>query len=632
MNKRKYNDIMSDVDLIIRGIDVKMDSLFDEVIPKCDYDVMSDKEKDLYFKKLMLVTELMYKPEYQLLFTNKDTAKQRIQRVFTFISNQDMAFDVLEMVCYATFTMLYISMRKLDGPEIVEITKLLQENIEKISDGTNRDYLNILFAIVVEKMRYLYNSINKSDYQWDRLEEIKYCENVNRMINEAKDTYSQGIIVTLMTMISVIEEFSKNQSTENIRVLRKECFDKNMELMDHLFECSEDDRSDFFISEYDYMKYIPHIKFVRGGYDKLTLEYILKSEPKPKKGHWGVPTKEILEKEEKEYLEKWDLWEESAYKNIFLLPYEIRGIKEKGGLIKLFMYLITEKQELEDTKNSIVSDFAHSYGNYEIDTVYNIAKALNENPSKEVLDKCRKKLLLEYYNRQLLTKEIKMLRLEHKDSFEELEKTIRNSILLGDQGITISEIINEALKRIILRILLSGRDYRIEDITNKYKAIGVDTSRLLPKYENDIIKEDNNCINWANNVLNKISVNISDEWKMFSFKRNSEGNVFLISLLMELLLNMYTYADFNNDMKLNLFTETYLGEKYYVIRTENVIDKSIPSNGQEGLSSRNRILSKINFGKEYRFKDSIRKEYINDETECVVTAKFKSELFGDKRI
>lgn len=196
------------------------------------------------------------------------------------------------------------------------------------------------------------------------------------------------------------------------------------------------------------------------------------------------------------------------------------------------------------------------------------------------------------------------------------------------EGVKVYEIIDESLKRVILRILLEAGSKRIEDIIKKYENKGIDTYELLEHFEKSVIRGEQSCIEWVSDNMNILRVEVSEEWQRLGFRRNSEGNVFLMSLFMELLFNMLTYADINYDMTFILDFIVMDGDMYFVVRTENFVDEGVKSNTKKGLSARNRILGKLNFGSGYRWKNSILKEYRENNTQCIVSARIKSDLFG----
>lgn len=626
MNFNLYNSIICEAECMLRGITQKMENITKEEWLneyKIDACVSKSEEGIISFSKMIYSEGLKYQLEHQLKFKNIENAKERIDKVFSFIIDNKLPFEILELVFYASVSMIYFSMRKMSEKQIEEVNDLIIDFITKLTQNEKeRIYLNTLNRILFCNTVYLYTTINCSATK----DENEYKEEYEKLLDDARKIYPNGEVIELIKEILVVEEFFKEQTKENMKKVKRLCFDKEKNWMWHICTWSSPEKWSAVLPG---MEYLPHISFSSSSDSKISvMEGILELKPERVRGHWGIPTEEQLEIEEQEFQEKWLQWEEESYRKIFMQPYEIHISESKGELIYTLLSVLADNMELEETKNSIVSDFTHSYGNYEIDNVYNIAKALNENPSKEELEDYGRELLLEYLNKQMMTKEIKMLRLEHKDNFSELFNVIVNSIDSTEKGIKVYEIIAEALKRVILRILLEAGNRRIEDIINKYESKGIDTYELLEQFEKSVIRGEQGCIDWVNNNMNRIRVEVSEEWNRLGFRRNSEGNVFLMSLFMELLFNMFTYGDINYEMLLTLDVATMDEEVYFVIKTENIVDESIRSNTKKGLAARNRILGKLNFGSEYRWKNSILKEYKQNNTKCVVSARMKADLFG----
>lgn len=617
-----YGSVVRETEWILRGITQKMENVTrDEWLNKYVEGVsVSKSEEDIisFNMKMQL--------EHPLEFKNIEDAKKRVDKAFNFVIDCKLSFEILELVFYALVSMIYLSMRKMSAKEIEMVNDLI---IDFVVDATEnekeRNYLEALYKILFHNTAYLYNTINCSGTE-SELKGDEYKKEYKKLLDYAGKIFPNGEIVELINEILVVEEFFKNPTKENINKVKRLCFDKEKNWMGHICTCASQQMGS---AKNTWMEYLPHVSFYNSSDSRMSaIEWILESEPKPSKGHWGKPTEEQLEMEEQELQEKWLEWEEESYKKIFMQPYEIHTNESKGQLIYTLLSVLADNMELEETKNSIVSDFTHSYGNYEIDNVYNIAKALSENPSKEELEDYGRELLLEYLNKQMMTKEIKMLKLEHKDNFSELYNVIVNSIDFSEEGIKVYEIIDEALKRVILRILLEAGNRRIEDIIDKYEKKGIDTYELLEHFEKSVIRGNQGCVDWVSNNMNSMRVEVSEEWDKLGFRRNSDGNVFLMSLFMELLFNMFTYGDITQEMLLTLDVVTMDDATYFIVKTENIVDERIKSNTKKGLSARNRILGKLNFGSEYRWKNSILKEYKENNMKCVVSARIKADLFG----
>jgi hypothetical protein len=306
-----------------------------------------------------------------------------------------------------------------------------------------------------------------------------------------------------------------------------------------------------------------------------------------------------------------------VYKKVPLVSVEIEKSKQVLKLLELTSDVLKEEQKTKESnsmlkklneklrmadedKNAMVSDFTHRYGNLAADNLYEKAIALiNNEYCDENLKDMGRELLLEYDNKQILAKEVKMLKLEHTNNFEELCSIIEKSKDVN--GVGIEKIVDDALKRVLIRILISADEKRIEDVRNKIEKKGIDTWVLLEKYEKDILLDNVSCINWINDNICDIKMSYDDEWKKVRLINKSEGAVFLMGLLMELFYNMLTYASLDKEI-IFMFGNA---EKFLYIQTANFVDKEMVSYSKKGLDSRNRILSKINYGEEYNQKRSI---------------------------
>lgn len=618
MDLNKFEIVINEVENILRGIRSKIDEISREEWIHMELgsrEYKSDEEA-IAWNQIIQINNWKNDESYygvELLFENVDIARKRLSSALEYISNTKMNASERELVYYSSIALMLFAMRDLDGPDIDEIVIIIEQNIRAldIAEAENK-YLHKIFEILDQKMYYAFNII-EGIKDCEKLSN-EYYESMNRLLREAKEINPQGMIVEIFSEISYIEKVIKNPTKENINDLRK-CFMRKDNWMNHIFTCDSLRMSDI---DSPVHHYIPHVRFITSS-DSTTsiIDRICWTKPK---GYWVG--------KEDEYEEKVKKWKKESYDKIFALPYEICTKESQGELFYKFLYLLTENMELESTKNEIVSDFTHRYKNYEIDNIYNIANALNRNPSKEELENYGRELMLEYYNKQMMTREVSMLSLEHKDDFEELKIVLKNSITDSKNRVDIEDLINEALKRVLIRILLVVDEKRVDDIRNKYEERGIDTYELLERYENDILRGDKKCVDWINVYMNNLSIKISDEWKELFFVKNSEGSVFIMSLLMELFINQFTYSDITADCEMQFDTEKNDNCLYFTISTKNKVNYSIRSNGRKGLDSRNRILNKLNYGKDYKWHNSIIKEYLYENTVCSVTANIKASLFG----
>jgi|GEM_PF-5942686 hypothetical protein len=550
---------------------------------------------------------------------SKGDAKEKVNKAFNYIMESKLRFEDLEIVFYGMMNMIYLYSTDME----INILEKLYIDMESYINKTNLGIKKKKYLIMLQKIVYLnscyandiISNISEVDYgQCKIYEDKKYKNKITELVGNAQAIFPNGKIIRLLNEIYMLEDFFRNPNDDNLNIIQRSCFNKKDSWIKHILLCEGNRR---------YLPYIELITDVSNNYDiKDSMISMFKHEYPA--GSWGGNS-------EDNWNEKEEFWKDNVYDQIFMQPYKIYTETSEGGLIYTLLQLLSDNKILEETKNNIVSDFVHSYGNYEIDNVYEIAKALSKRPSQEELENCSRMLLMEYLNKQMMSKEVRMLSLEHKENFEELKEDIRSSIDKENKGIFAIDIVEEALKRVVLRILLEVDNKRIEDIVAKYEKRNIDIFELLDNFEKDVIKQDENCIRWVQDNMNKLYVGIVKEWKGICFKGNSDGQAFLMSLFMELIYNMFTYADINYDMNFFLKYEKGVKYNYFVVKTENVVDKNISSNTKRGLDSKNRILSKINYGKDYLWKNSVIKTYRGNNTICSVKARIKDSVFVGKK-
>ena len=586
--------------------------IFDKIMHRIDRIVFENENtSSLEFKIGIL--------EKKTSFYDSDI-KKKINKAFNYIIDSKLKFEDLEVVFYGMMNKLYLS--DIDT-EINLLKKLyidIENYIDKISvESKKKKYLIILHEIVYLNAYYAHDiisNISKIEYEQCKIyEDEKYRNKLDDLLENAQAIFPNGRILRLFNEIYILEKFFRDPNDDNLNLIQKSCFNKKDSWIKHILLC-EGNRK--------YLPYIELITDVSNIYD-IRDSMISTFKHEYPVGSWsGYSYDDSLDKKE-------EVWKNNVYNQIFMQPYKIYTETSEGGLIYTLLQLLSYNKILEETKNNIVSDFVHSYGNYEIDCVYNIAKALSERPSQEMLEGYSRELLMEYLNKQMMTREVRMLSLEHKEDFEGLKEDILRSIDIKNTGISVSNIIEESMKRVVLRILLELDNNRIEDIVAKYEGCNIDIDELLDDFEKSVIRQDKSCICWVQDNMNKLNVNIVKEWEDIYFKGNSDGQAFLMSLFMELIYNMFTYADVNYDMNIILEYENDESSNYFVVKTDNVIDKNIASNTKRGLDSKNRILSKINFGKDYLWKNSVIKSYRENNTICVVKARIKDSVFKSEK-
>lgn len=585
---------------------MKLD-VYDKMISKIDRIIFCDRNMSPIDMEMMII-------ERELRYSDV-IVKDRVKNAFEYIRKSKLLFDDLEVILYGLMNMIYIY---IDIQFVDNLYCDVESYIHNLSiDIKNRGYLDALHGIVYINKIYtcdIISNVDKISYErCEKYEKEKYRDAINSLKDIALKKLPDGKIIKLINEVYMLEDFFKEPNDEKIDELQRSCFKNKDNWIEHIL-LSEGSRL--------YLPYVELITGYSGTYDRRrTLIESFKHQYMAL-GSWSVES----ESERDERLKEWG---SICYDQIFMKPYKIHTEVSNGGVVYKLLRLLLDNKILEETKNNIVSDFVHSYGNYEIDNIYNIAKALHGRPSKDDLEEFSRELLLEYLNKQMMSREVKILGLEHKENFELLKKEISNSINRSKNGVDVFEIVEASLRRVVLRILLETGNKRIDDIINKYEKVGKDVYDLLESFEREVIVEEKNCIKWVQKNLNELYIGIHGEWRGMFFNVSSYGQTFLMSLFMELFYNMFTYADISYKMK---FTLEYKRDKkcnYYIIETENVIDNNISSNTKRGLVAKNRLLSKINYGKDYLWNDSLIKLYRENGNVFLVKARIKGEVFDE---
>lgn len=625
MNLDDYRILVALIEDILRGIKGKISMISNDEWTNMEMGAhakpFTSKEEKIGWNRMLLrqqwlVNEKLEKVE--LLFETKTEMDIRINMVISEIVNAEVDFKTLENVLYAFLAMAYFSMRRLEPNEIVRID--IEPIVNTCTCDKEKKYIRIIGDVIFAEFVYAYNAMC---YGQD--EKTDYEQIINDLLVESLELCPQGEIANTLLEIKVIEEFFNNPTDGNLQKISEVCFNEKFTNIGHVMTCASSRMWDVDIPE---LHYIPHVVF-NFGYEKQksVAEEIKNSEPL---SCWAGQEEELQERHEK--------WEENAIKRLLKIPYKIDIEQSQGEILYTLMSTLISNgkyaeqlKEASDSKSAMVSDFTHRYKNLAADSLYNIAQALLTNPGNDegLKDKGRE-LLVEYDNKQMLAREVVMLNLEHTDKFDELADLIRRSVCSEKDGISIIQLVNEAAKRVLIRLLVSSDDDRVEFIRNKYEELGIDTWELLEKYEIDILREEKDCIKWINENMHGLCVEYESKWYEIYLRKNTEGSVFLSSLIMELLFNMFTYADIKCDKRIRFLTKKEDRKDYLMIETCNSVDHKAGSYTRKGIASRNRIISKLNYGSEYKWHNSIVTAYEEDKNEFCVQIKMNAELFSER--
>lgn len=531
--------------------------------------------------------------EEPTLFENQQDKDERIAKVLEYIEKyceqEEFDFVTLEKTLYAFLAMAYCGMEKMEKEEIIkiEISTILYNS--RINES-QKQYLEKIAEIVYEEFFCAYEEVEEHNLN---IKEKR--ENIKDLIEGATLIYPEGEIAQSLNGINALEEFLEDMEREESREKLEEAFFDDKKC-GYVFTgaCEKAHQINWC-----YKSWIPHVKF-----------------------EMGLRGKNI------------DIFEEKVFKSYLKLPYQISVELSTEEVVYALLDSMFKYKKLSDSKREMLSDFTHTYKNMATDNLGNIAKVLLDSENEKLKEQGRQ-LFVEYDNKLMLKKRIAMLNLEHTDDFEKLIKIFRNSVCHNGEGVTIKKIVSEAARRVLIRILMVAGENRVEDIRKKYEDSGITTWELMEKFEKEILKEEGESIAWisSNMVIDgNWNVTVEGKWAELCLEKKEEGSVFLSSLIMELLFNMFTYSTVQGSKTMKFFSVDEEGEEYLCIKTTNPMAATEVSYTGKGLDTREKIINKMNYGTEYKQHRSIIQTIDEEKNEFCVTVRIKWTLFEEENV
>ncbi len=298
-----------------------------------------------------------------------------------------------------------------------------------------------------------------------------------------------------------------------------------------------------------------------------------------------------------------------------LSDYNIENV-DFSVVLKILEYennLMKANEELTEANNkikSIIRSFAHRAVHVEADNIFSVATTLQKNNGNP---EDIKKLLLCYEENLDLKRNINILKLEASNDYASFKSSVEDSIASENNGsvLNIFDIINASLKRIFSKILYTDSE-RTFYIRKSMEQSGVEMDKLVEKYRENILIKDGNCLELLCNNFNFSVESMSEEWNEVRLFKDSDGTTILVSLFMELFLNMFTYADFSKKIRLLLSNDKLDKYTYLSIELLNAIkDEKKVFSTQAGIISTNETLKLLNSDKDGKNEVD---EYIQKET------------------
>ena len=236
-------------------------------------------------------------------------------------------------------------------------------------------------------------------------------------------------------------------------------------------------------------------------------------------------------------------------------------------------------------------------------------------------------ILLEYGIKKALTKEVEILQLYFEDDIKKLRNKVQNSVnQTTDENYSISDIINESIKRCMNTIVHDGSDE-----AKKIRKACLKNYNLISirdDFEQGILFSENcDVINWFSQNIVKLHVSVSELWKKIFFQKSEYADNIISSLLVDLIMNAIKYADKTKPVIIE-FTSNH---DFMLINSKNTIvgnKDNIPGSGN-GLKNQNDLLQKLNKVNDKQYGQAISTNEYNGI--FTITINISKDLFRSDR-
>ena len=216
--------------------------------------------------------------------------------------------------------------------------------------------------------------------------------------------------------------------------------------------------------------------------------------------------------------------------------------------------LYKEKKEIQDSKENIVNEFTHKYKNMKATTLSDVAQILLKKESEE-LRSLGNQILLEFVNKQSLTRDVYMMQIEYQNNSEKLRDIIKNSLLhfQDESKIGIEYVIDKALIFCFINIFYN---HNFSSLARKnLKRVWKNFDDFGESFKNNVMLKNENCITWLskNDIL--CDLTISDNWNFVSLESENYAFIYLKDIFQELFLNFIRHGNLEKPIKFDLYSE-----------------------------------------------------------------------------
>ncbi len=252
---------------------------------------------------------------------------------------------------------------------------------------------------------------------------------------------------------------------------------------------------------------------------------------------------------------------------------------------------------------SILRDFAHTYGNMKVSRLNSIAETLFRASKKyedTELRKMAQLVTLEAKLKHDLTVGIQLMHLRCREDTSQISQRLLNSLASDEESQqdagqveSVKDIFDTSLRLCLYRIFYDNSDRKAEIARRRMTSAIGSFADMRRSFETATIVGDELSDNWLRQLEHPINVDSSfaEAWEDLAFYKGSFASVLLEDLLGEFLFNAFKYADYTVPIALEFWSD----ESFFGITMTNRIPDKMPDYIKgNGLASRKETMTFLN--------------------------------------
>lgn len=252
---------------------------------------------------------------------------------------------------------------------------------------------------------------------------------------------------------------------------------------------------------------------------------------------------------------------------------------------------------------SILRDFAHTYGNMKVSRLDSIAETLfraSEKYGDAELRKTAQLVLMEAKLKHDLTIGIQLMHLRCREDTSQISQRLLSSLANSEESQqdterveSVKDILDTSLQLCLYRIFYDYTDRKAEIARRRMASTVGNPAVIRNSFEAATIVGTGRSDEWLKKLEHPIHVNSSfaEGWEELAFYKGSFASVLLEDLLGEFLFNAFKYADYTAPITLEFWSD----ESFFGITMTNRIPDEMPGHIEgSGLASRKETMALLN--------------------------------------